>query len=280
MAIWLAPEQVLEKGQSIGNANSLHRLSINMLAEQVSLHIESGFLNNAQQLCDEWGLLDRSWCHRFGSDNPVLINNLKRIEIEMALAHGDHDKAITLCRLLARQLWLSCRPRMLVRIGILKSAALHKSGKNQKAWRELSATIGIARPNELVSSFFELRHLCLPILREVIEHRVSSTEASATSTEPPEDWLLRKLKTGKETSEIDEKTGDAGDEWEMVDDLTPRELEMLKLAAKGCTNAEIASHLLVSVATVKWHLYNAFQKLGAHNRMTALARLRELGLLS
>jgi DNA-binding CsgD family transcriptional regulator len=51
--------------------------------------------------------------------------------------------------------------------------------------------------------------------------------------------------------------------------LTRREREIARLAAKGMSNAEIASHLVVSVRTVEGHLYNAYTKLGVTDR-TAL----------
>jgi DNA-binding CsgD family transcriptional regulator len=51
--------------------------------------------------------------------------------------------------------------------------------------------------------------------------------------------------------------------------LTRREREIARLAARGMSNAEIASHLVVSVRTVEGHLYNAYTKLGVTDR-TAL----------
>ena len=64
-----------------------------------------------------------------------------------------------------------------------------------------------------------------------------------------------------------------------VEALTGRETAMLRLAHKGYSNAEIATSLLISVATVKWHLHNAFQKLDVKNRSAAVARAGELGIL-
>jgi DNA-binding NarL/FixJ family response regulator len=52
-------------------------------------------------------------------------------------------------------------------------------------------------------------------------------------------------------------------------ELTPRELEILQLVARGHTNAAIAQRLWVSEWTVKFHLANTFRKLGVSNRTQA-----------
>jgi DNA-binding NarL/FixJ family response regulator len=53
--------------------------------------------------------------------------------------------------------------------------------------------------------------------------------------------------------------------------LSPRELDVVKLAARGLTNAEIATQLFISVGTVKTHLGSVQAKLGARNRVEIAA---------
>jgi len=61
--------------------------------------------------------------------------------------------------------------------------------------------------------------------------------------------------------------------------LTARELDILRSINLGWSNAAIASHLYISVSTVKSHVSAIFRKLEADNRVQALAIARERGLL-
>ena len=64
-----------------------------------------------------------------------------------------------------------------------------------------------------------------------------------------------------------------------VENLTIREIEVLRLVALGRSNSQIAAELFVTVGTIKSHLHTIAGKLGASNRVEAVARGRELGLL-
>ena len=65
----------------------------------------------------------------------------------------------------------------------------------------------------------------------------------------------------------------------LLDPLTARELEVLRLLAAGTTNQDIAGELVVSLDTVKKHVSHVLGKLGAANRTEAVARARQLGLI-
>jgi len=65
----------------------------------------------------------------------------------------------------------------------------------------------------------------------------------------------------------------------LIEPLTERELEILRLIAAGRSNPEIAELLYLSLNTVKWHVKNLYGKLQAGNRIEAVARAQELDLL-
>lgn len=61
--------------------------------------------------------------------------------------------------------------------------------------------------------------------------------------------------------------------------LTPREREVLQLAAEGGSARRIAEHLFVSPSTVQTHFQNIYEKLGVQNRAAAVAKGLRLGVI-
>jgi LuxR family maltose regulon positive regulatory protein len=62
--------------------------------------------------------------------------------------------------------------------------------------------------------------------------------------------------------------------------LTSRERELLGMLASGLSNQEIADRLVMTVGTVKWYLHHLYGKLAVRGRLAAMARARELGVVT
>jgi predicted ATPase/DNA-binding NarL/FixJ family response regulator len=66
----------------------------------------------------------------------------------------------------------------------------------------------------------------------------------------------------------------------LIEPLTPRELEVLSLLCEGQTNGEIAAELGIALGTVKFYTGQIYGKMGVRNRVTAVARARQLNLIT
>lgn len=68
-------------------------------------------------------------------------------------------------------------------------------------------------------------------------------------------------------------------DFELVDPLSAREIEILRLVSTGLSNKEIAEKLVIAEGTVKNHLTNILAKLSAKDRMQAVIKARDLGII-
>ena len=64
----------------------------------------------------------------------------------------------------------------------------------------------------------------------------------------------------------------------LIEQLTPREIDILKLLIQGMTNRQIAQELFITESTVKWYNQQIYSKLGVRSRTQAVARVRDLNL--
>ena len=65
----------------------------------------------------------------------------------------------------------------------------------------------------------------------------------------------------------------------LIEPLSQREIEVLSLVAIGLSNKEIASKLVISEGTVKNHISSILAKLGARDRLQAVIKAKEYGIL-
>ncbi|MGJ7513603.1 LuxR C-terminal-related transcriptional regulator [Pseudomonas baetica] len=101
------------------------------------------------------------------------------------------------------------------------------------------------------------------------------------------DWLRGQLQSGAQTTvsqDLAEKLPVQSPRLALepvpaTEQLSSRELAVLRLIAQGCSNQEISDQLFISLHTVKTHASHINSKLGVERRTQAVARAKELGVL-
>ena len=151
---------------------------------------------------------------------------------------------------------------------ILLSLILYGQGNAEQAFEYLLKAIVIAEPQGFIRIFVDegppMAKLLYDALSRKIELNYIQRLLAAFPVEKPEQTPRKQTPSHKS---------------ELIDPLSDRELEVLRLIAEGLSRPEIAAKLFLSKNTVKTHARNIYGKLGVNNQMQAVGKARGLGLL-
>jgi LuxR family maltose regulon positive regulatory protein len=162
--------------------------------------------------------------------------------------------------------------RFLIEVLALQAVLQDRRGERQTALKLLGQAVALAEPGGFVRLFVDLG----PPMASLLERLRRQGMAVAYITN-----ILTPFETDDDTLVGGGgRTTDAASLSALVEPLTPRELDVLTLLGRRLTNKEIAAELVISPETVKTHTLNIYRKLDVRNRRQAVARARELGLLS
>jgi predicted ATPase/DNA-binding CsgD family transcriptional regulator len=156
--------------------------------------------------------------------------------------------------------------------GFTRDAAQAVTGARLRTLRVLIEKSLVRRDQE--TGRFELHEL----LRHYAEDKLEASGTAAGVRDAHSEYYLSGPWQGGERS-LDVPGGRERLAQPLVDPLTKRELEVLRLIAAGLSNQEIADQLVVGLSTVKKHINRAYSKLGVHRRTRAILRAQALGLL-
>ncbi len=145
----------------------------------------------------------------------------------------------------------------------LQAVALNALGQTPAALGVLRRALALAEPEGYVRAFLESGTAMEPML----ERLAGESDYART--------LRHALRQGRPMSSI--STGSSSTM--MAEAVSERERQVLGLIADGLSNQEIADRLVISVATVKKHIENAYGKLQVKSRTQAIARAKTLGLI-
>lgn len=192
------------------------------------------------------------------------------------LAQQEPDRALRLLERLESLARSQGRNGSVVPIRALRSLALQSLGDQDGALSLLAEALSLARPAGYVRVFADEGPAMAALLRSLIT--AGRRGRLPRFTGAAGDHVNRIVRGFGTPARQGEAT--PSDATTLVVPLTDRELEVLRLVAAGMRNREIARELVVTLDTVKKHVSHIFEKLGVVNRTEAVARGRQLGLLS
>jgi LuxR family maltose regulon positive regulatory protein len=156
-----------------------------------------------------------------------------------------------------------------LRVLILRALLADAVGDREAALGSLAAAVAQAEPEGVIRPFLDEGEPMAALLADLRAAARDGREPTGGVSPASLDTLLAAFPDQEPGSQ---RTG-------LVEPLTERELQVLRLLAAGRSNAEMAAELFVEQSTVKTHLIHLYRKLGAHSRTQTVAHAHALGLL-
>jgi LuxR family maltose regulon positive regulatory protein len=182
----------------------------------------------------------------------------------VGLAQNRPDAALAILTPLRAAAEAAGRTGHLIEILVLHALALAQRGDRTRAIQTLLDALAPAEPEGYCRLFLDEGAAIRPLLTEAQRQGRAGRYTAA---------LLEQLPAGPAPAPAPRGSR------VLVEPLTSRELDVLRLLAVGLSGPEIANTLIMSQNTVKTHLKNLYGKLGAHTRDEALQIARDLKLL-
>ncbi len=182
------------------------------------------------------------------------------------IALEQSEKALTLLRSLLPKIEAQGRVDLMIEIQILKALAFQAQGALEQALTALGHALSLAEPGDFVRVFVDEGQPLAQLLYMAAERGIAPAYTGK---------LLAAFPSSEAAPPVSlEETGGT-----LIEPLSARELDVLRLIAEGLSNKEIAQQLFLAHSTVKWHTRNIYGKLIVKNRTEAVAKARQLGIL-
>lgn len=164
----------------------------------------------------------------------------------------------------------------------LEALALHAQRRLEPACSCLAKALAQAEPEGFVRMFLDEGAPMAELLRQFL--KVQQKENSSAANSILQNYAIKLLSAfppEQAPAVVQTHKAAAGlPASYLVDPLSERELEILKLVAAGLSNQQIGRKLFIATSTVKRHINNIYAKLNVHSRMQAVTKGRELKVLA
>ncbi|MGB9591967.1 MAG: LuxR C-terminal-related transcriptional regulator, partial [Candidatus Kryptoniota bacterium] len=242
-----AAAMLAETEQSVLRNNFMHRIP-EVAAAQVLVFLKQRNLSAAAHLAQ---------AHKLP---------LSQARVELAL--GDPPAALAFLEPLRREMEVKGWQEVRLKVMVLQALALHLHGEKEKALDLLGEALKLAEVGGFIRIFVDEGEQMQWMLDDFRFSKLKSYPHLSTYL----DILLAAFPS--RTSEHPKP-----ETQRIIEPLTQREVEILKLITQGLSNREIGERLFLALDTVKGHNRRIFEKLQVQRRTEAIARARELGLL-
>jgi LuxR family maltose regulon positive regulatory protein len=164
----------------------------------------------------------------------------------------------------------------IIEILTLEALVLQSRDDEPGAAGSLQRALVLAEPEGYVRTFANEGAPMVSLLKRLFKSQKAKPATAEPAASPQYVGQLLLATLGKDAVP---STGARGRAGLLVEPVSGREVEVLRLLASGISNQEIAARLFVSLDTVKTHLKHIYGKLGVHNRARAVAKAAELDLI-
>ena len=256
-----AAAMLAETEQSVRQNNFVERMP-EVAAAQVKVLLRHGNLTAAADLAGKYEL-------------PL-------IRARVLLAQGDPPAALAVLRPFRQQMKVKGLADEHFKAMILQAVALRANGQKDEAVQLLGEALTLAEPEGFIRIFLdegEPMRLLILDFRLWIEKQLRGQDYKLLG------YADKLLAAFEQPAALPPPIGDLRQSQiqnprsKMLEPLSQRELEILKLITQGLSNREIGERLFLALDTVKGHNRRIFDKLQVQSRTEAIARARELGLL-
>jgi LuxR family maltose regulon positive regulatory protein len=249
--------EMIQGAERLTQRHGFAYMSAEVAELRVRLWVRQGNTAAASQWAQE---------HRLSSVDELSLTlalEMKQIAVTRVLVtQGKCGEALELLARLQEAAQAAKRMKSVIKIGALQALAFQIEGDVGQALSALERALSLAEPEGYVRTFVDEGEPMVRLLRRALAEGIAPSYVSK---------LLAAF--GESAQPVPPATQ------ALVEPLTERELEVLRLIAAGLSNREIAQELVVAVSTVKTHINHIYGKLDAKSRVQAVAKAQALDLV-
>ena len=262
---------------------TLNRKDQTTFSRQVQIRIAMGDMDGLRQLEAALMALLQTGPGRLRI--PTMFFEIVKVsQIRILLAYGETGQALQLIDELQAAAEPGRRFGRLIDVYLLRAVALQRQNRGKihnLSLENMRHALDLAEPEGYTRVFLDEGPEAAFLLRAV-EQDEATPERLKKYAVTLLDAIAQETKSAASPASVNRKMG--GPEGQpiqegLVEPLSKREVEILRLIGEGLSNQEISDRLVITLHTVKKHSSNIFEKLGVNSRTQAVARAHQLGLL-